>query len=647
MKTIFITLCLCLTFITQAQIQNDSVIISINGNPVLLKEFLTIKNKNQSVIVKDTLSTKAYLDLFVNYKLKLVEAKAKGIDQSEEFLKEFEKYTKHIADEYIFSNSVEEQILKDAYERMQWDVKTGHILISVPQKATPQDSSMAYDKAIAARNRLLKGEDFVTVARSTSNDPGVEKNNGIIGYITSLQTPPYYENAAYSLKPGEVSMPIKSREGFYIIKLFDKRKSHGEVKVKQVMCLFNQDKSNYASLKETLDSVYLLAIKDSNFSEISKSYSDEPSTKENGGDVPWFNNSARYPQEFKEIAFALNVGEISKPFETTWGWHILKLEEKRPLPSYDAMKTTITKTLEQGNRNKDLTNAKVIGNLKKKFAYKADYEAIKLFSTKIDTVSGNYSIKDTLNLNKVLATAGKEKISEKEFAYWLIDSKKTYRKNFDLAVHIIMLFDDFIEAKLISMERRDLLINNIYYKEEVQDYLDGMLVFDITSSEVWSKASDDTIALLDYYNKNKNKYYWDERVNVNIFICKDTLVAQKIKKELVKKQKKSISAEDFVAKVNSKDSTTVKLINKIYAKGENKIIDSFEWKENSINWENPLTAVEIVSLLPPTPKEFSQCKGTVIADYQKQLENEWINTLKAKYLIEINTKLLETIDAKN
>lgn len=643
----FLFSCLLLLVFQNFFSQNlpDSVIMTINGKPVTVREFEHIKDKNKNPNSQDTTSIKTYFNLFLDYKLKLEEANAQGIDTSEKFLEEFDKYTKQIANPYIYSSDIKESIVKEAYTRLLTDVKVGHILIKLASDATPEDTLSAFIKAEKIRKRIIQGEDFSKVAKATSDDPTVSNNEGIIGYITAFSTPYFYENVVYSLKPGQVSNPVKAPNGYYIIKVFEKRPSKGEVKVKHIMLLKDANNPDFdKTAKETLDSVYTKLKAGEDFTELSKRYSTEPTTKESGGDMNYFDNSSNLPSVFKETAFNLKQNEISVPFKTEYGWHIIKLINKINIQPYEKRKEQLQSWISNNPTRRNLTEEIAYSNLKKKLNFSVNTEVLNVLADKIEesVLSGTGTLPEGVNLNATILTINSKKYNTIDFANWILKNQKVTKKKIDKSSIISKLFEEFSTQELLKIARLDLL-NNPKYKVEIQDYYDGMLIFEITDQNVWSKANKDTVGQLDFYNKNKEKYFWDTRLKANIYICKDSSVVESLKKVFDKKQKKNISTEEILKQINKKDSTLLSIDTKIYSKGDNKIIDSFEWKTGVIKWQNPKTAVEMVEIIAPQQKEFNQCKGLVISDFQKMLENKWIEDIKSKYTVVINYKLLDSI----
>lgn len=646
MKQIFFSfLFLSQLFLFKAQA--NETILTIDDKAISKEEFLRIYNKNKtSNFAENEKSIEEYLDLFINYKLKVLEAKELKFDTIASFQKELKGYIDKLAAPYLIDETVDEKLIQEAYERMKYDIRSKHILIKVFPNAAPKDTAEAYLKAMNIRNRLLKGEDFATVAKATSDDPSAKENGGDIGFVTSFGTLYDYENALYSLKEGELSMPVRSSAGYHIIKVAERRKSKGEVKVAHIMINVSpQDKEKVEQTKETLDSIYNKIKAGEDFGKLAKQYSTDHRTAANGGELVWFDNSWRIPSEFKDAAFSIGKkGDFTQPFLSPFGWHIVKLIDKRDVRPFDEVKDIIKSRISKDPARANMSKQVVLDKLKQNYSFQINEGALSDFINKVDStiLLGKWK-EPELNTQSTLCTFDKEKISEAEFGLWLKQKQSRQKRIADKAIYVRMMFQNYINETLINYEMTQLPKKNKEFRDLSEEYNDGMLLFEITDAKVWSKSTKDTIGLEKYYEANKNNYMWDDRVEVTFFTCKNKETFDKTNTLLEKREKKFISNDDILNKINKKEADNLKIETKIYSKGDNEQIDSYEWSKGKRYTADDKIIIEISDLIAPTPKDLKDCRGLVASDYQKVLEEEWLKSLREKYKIEINQNVVNSI----
>jgi len=354
-KKFFFLFFLLIVFIQSPQSQNNNeILLTIHDRKITKAEFERIyrkNNRNSSIIDKKSLEE--YLDLFINFKLKVIEAKELGLDITASFIKEFEGYRKQLAKPYLIDNKTNEELISEAYKRIKQEVRASHILIRVDINATPEDTLFAYNKTLNIRERLLEGEPFEIVAKRTSDDPSVKNNGGDLGYFTAFQMPYSFETAAYNTNVSELSMPVTTRFGYHIIKVTDKRVAQGQIKVAHILLTVSQgakQEEKEKARKKIVD-IYEQLKNDEDFGELAKKYSEDPGTAKNGGELPWFGVGRIMVREFENAAFALKKnGDISGPVRTSVGWHIIKRIDKKEIESFDEMKTQLENKISKDER---------------------------------------------------------------------------------------------------------------------------------------------------------------------------------------------------------------------------------------------------------------------------------------------------------
>lgn len=623
--------------------QNDSILMTINGVKVTKSEFEYIYNKNNKNNNIDKKNLDEYLDMFINFKLKVIEAEEQKLDTIASFKRELASYRRQLATPYLTDLAYEENLYKEAYDHFKQDCEVSHILIRIDDDALPADTLKAYNKAMSIRERLQK-EDFGKVAYETSEDKSAKQNKGYIGYCTAMQVLWPFEKAMYTLPLNEVSMPVRTSLGYHLIKVHNRRPAIGQVHAYHIMKICNKNmteeeqKNAYnqiLEIKSRLD-------KGEDFSTLAKEYSDDKQTAKRGGDLSWF-GVGRMVVPFEKAAFALNPGEISEPVKTNFGWHIIKVVDKRQVEPYEKKKADIQKIMRYDNTRSHAAKTSFINKLKKEYSYQ---ENTAYFDT-LNTIFSKYpNDKNAIGLElkklkgNICSFADKE-ISAIEFGYYCMlmhnDSSTVDCKDY---------FNPFIELEMTRYEDTQLEKKYPEFANLMKEYHDGILLFNISTKEVWEKALTDTAGITKFFNNNIKNYQWQEpRYKGIIALCKDNKTAKSVKR-LIKKLDFD-SLKHYIAENINNDSTTSVIVEKgIWKKGDNKLIDQEIFNtgldEKNINPDLPKIVI-VGKNLNLTPEEYTDVKGKIIADYQKYLENKWVESLRNKSQIIINKDVLSTI----
>lgn len=642
---------LLLPFASHAQ---DEILMRINGKPITKSEFERIYHKNNTQEnASGPAQIRDYLTLFVNFKLKVAEAEQLGLDTLASFRQELQGYRDQLAKSYLKDTVTEEEFAKLEYERLKWEVNAAHIFVRCAIDATPEDTLRAWNKLAEASRRLKKGEPFEKVAREMSEDPSTAPSGGSLGYFTALTMIYPFENVAYSLQPGQISAPFRSQAGYHLIKLYERRPSRGEVRVAHIMKAVPRGgaDSAYIRAEKEIKGIYdsLLAGKD--FAEMASKYSDDKYSGMQGGSLPWF-AAGRMVPEFQEAAFALqNPGDISKPIKTSFGYHIIKLLEKRPLAPYEELRTAIKNQIMQMGLSsfvQEASNRK----LKTKYGFTENPEALKTFFQIIDTSFLNnkekWRIDHFKGMNTIMFTIANEPFTQQDFARFILD-KGQARKRHNPNYFVTSLYRDFTDNMLQQYQKNHLEEEYPEFRYLMQEYHDGILLFDLTDKVVWSKAATDTVGLEAFYKKNMKKYFWGERLDAAIYTCKDSTTALKAVKLAPQREKKKLSAEWLAAKVCPEDSTRscIKIEELKVEKGDNPLVEKAGWSKGIsglIPDNGKVVFVVKRKIIPPSQKTLQEARGLVIADYQDELEKRWIEELRAKYKVEINEEVLSKVN---
>ena len=678
---------------------SEPVIMTINAKPVYKSEFENVYHKNSGKEVnKEQKSVKEYVDLFSTFKMKVFEAEANGLDTNSAFKTELGGYRKQLAAPYLTDKNVNDALLQEAYERMKTEVKAAHILIRLAEDALPKDTIEVYTRLIIIRDALagkapsaakiaeyevlLKksssaltktsnkqdtlnynaklnavkglvaalnttGDKFAAVAKKTSEDPSAADNGGDLGYFTSLQMVYPFENAAFKTNVGETSMPLRTRFGYHILKVADKRASQGEILTAHIMVKFAKDmeEKDKANLKTKIDELYAKLKAGEKFEDLARQFSDDKPSAEKGGQLQWF-GSSRMPIEFEKAAFALKAnGDYSEPFTTNYGWHIVKRLDKKGLAPFDEMKGDLKQRIGKDSRTQ-AGRESLIKKIKKENNFKENLVAKKDFLKVIDTTvcQGKWEANKAAKLgNKELFNLGTKKYTQNDLAKY-IENNQTVRPKMDNNMLLQQAYKDFVDETVIAYEDANLESKYPEFRNLLKEYRDGILLFDLTDQKVWSKAVKDTSGLKEYYSKNKNNFLWDERADVTMYNCANDKVAKEVRGML----KKGKSEKEITETVNKTSQLNVTPESITYLKGENKNVDA-NWKVGVVATDikdakdGKVTVLVVNKVMEKTPKTIAEAKGMITADYQNYLEKEWLAYLKNKYTVKVNEEVLNTV----
>lgn len=491
--------------------------LTIGPNQIKTSDFKYVYNKNNAS-APDAYSEKSlreYLELYTNFRLKILEAEAEGRDTLKDFKAELEGYRKQLAQPYLTEKGVTEQLIKEAYERMKEEVSASHILLNVSPDAEPKDTLAAYTKIMEYRSKALAGENFDTLARRYSQDPSAKQNFGKLGYFTALQMVYPFEEAAYKTPVGSISMPVRTRFGYHILKVTGRRPSRGEVKVAHIMIRAGEgiSKEDSIAAKQKIEELYAKIQAGENWSELCSQFSDDYNSKTNGGELQTFASNQLGVASFEDAAFGLaKPGDISSPIKTPYGWHILKLIEKKPLKSFSEMESGI-KTKVQKDSRSDMNKTIFIQKRKKEYNYTENAAILNnVFNTADSSlVKGTFSYKsDNTSLKLPLITIGTKTYSLKDFYDYVSANQKPKQEMSPSAIQRSN-FKAFSEKVVMDYEESRLADKYEDYRMLYDEYKDGILLFSLMDEKVWTKAVNDTLGLAAFFEKNKKNYTWKPR----------------------------------------------------------------------------------------------------------------------------------------
>ena len=747
---------------SSAPTASSQPIVETNPEPVAItvgtSELKTadLKTSFENQITEDTLSTEAFLEQLINDQRIIADAQKRGYDKTEAFKEEIDGYRSMLVESYLTDSTTIKNLLKETYSWLKEEVHAAHIMYQMSEFAEPTDTLAIYNKLIDIRNKTLAGEDFASLAQQFSQDKKSNSIGGDLGWFGAMRFLYPLEKAAYTTPVGQISMPLRTKGGFHIIKVIERRPYSGSVLVQHILKSVpaNAPESESLKAKATLDSLFTLILKGSTFDDICRRYSDDTKYKNFGGYLPAFAIGSREEVAFEQAAFALKEGEVSKPVRTTSGWHLIKLLKKIPLESFEEVSAKLKDKIVTDSRG-DIVRENTLNKLKKQMKFVVDEEiAKKAFAaadTNILTKKWNYVVNDEL-VGKTIFSIGSKNYLTKSFFDYAIDRQTFERIPAGYTPTMVMrsFFKKFVENTVKSYAEANLEELNPEFKSLMNEYSRSLLKMELLNDLVYEKSTSDTTGQRLFYEKNKDRYQMPDRVLASVVASKDTKIvfqvnevlekgkpynlkrlyrtplyyiknlsdltpehkvilvnildimrknkgyvveigghtdqheADNVSAERLEKSKaflvanglsieriiendyaKTKQADKFdwaknqrvafafysnskkdVEKVfNTKDPNIVVIEDGYFKKGDNKFVDIAKWEvgKQSVVKDGQFADVKIEQVEPARYKTLRECRGQVLNEYQKYLETQFIEDLKSKYPVRLNTEEIQKV----
>lgn len=641
MKRILLILTVLFT-LNQANAQET--LIDFGDEKVSAAEFKRVYLKNNNGEMVEKSSVEDYMNLYINFRLKVMEAEARGLDTNREFKRELAGYRKQLAQPYLTAEGMIEELKHEAYERLNEEISVSHILISARPGDSPEDTLAAYKEAQKVKKRLERGEDFDKMALRYSDDPSVNDNKGYLGYFTAFYMVYPFETAAYETGEGEISEIVKTRFGYHVLKVHDRRPNSGEYTVAHILISSDPEISKVSDPEAKIKEIYQEIQEGANFEEMARKFSDDTRSAGSGGVLPIF-GVGKMMKPFEEAAFALKKdGEISEPFQSRLGWHIVKRLKVDKIGSYDQIEKVINDKVRKDSRS-NLGKVAVVKRIKEQYGFTEKPKAVAEFYSVIDSAyfANAWNVKVTEGMDKVILSIGDQDYTQADFAKYLDDTQKGSRP-MDLRALINQRFKQFKEKSLLNYKDQQLEGEFPEFKALVDEYHDGILLFNLTDELVWSKASTDTAGLEAYYQANKDDYRWGKRLDAVIYTLKDAKVANQVKALI----NQGLDADSIMEIVNESSQLNLRYEQKKYEKEDHPIMKEVKWKKGVQDFpkDNRYVLVHVKEVLKPDYKQLNEARGIIISDYQEKLEANWIKALREKYQYNVNQEVLDQLKAE-
>ncbi len=691
---------------------DDPTLMTVDGRPVSRSEFEAIykKNNKDAPVTKQALDE--YLDLFINYKLKVRAAEELGMDTVGKFKTELDGYRKQLARPYLIDRNLNDELMKEAYDRSQLEVRASHILAQLPADPTPADTLAAWKKITALRTRVLAGEDWASVAsgKGGSDDPSAAKNGGDLGWFSALQMVYPFETAAFNTAPGQVSKPVRTRFGYHIIKVVDKRPARGQVKVAHIMVRSTDQDSpekQTTAQQKINEAMTRINSGELNFNDAALKYSDDESTNTKGGELPMF-GTGKMIEEFEDQSFGLKKdGDMTAPFKTRYGWHIVKRLEYKAPPTFDEAKADLKAKISRDSRA-EITRKKFLADLKAEYHYKADPKALKALYPLIDSTifKKGLSVTDTLARKDVVEGS----ITHNGLRYRreingtmqngkLLNVRSRKHDELKQTPEDTVVVKDLCEGWSYDRAKATKLTKSVFSidgrswsQQQFLDYLESkqkrensMPVAQYVQQRFDQFVDEEVLAFED--SKLETKYpefrmlMKEYRDGILLFELTDQKVWSKAVKDSaglqtyydahkmdylhptrydmdiyscanadVAKQvralyKKGKRGTQITEVVNKTKPDALAVESGIFSEEEKPMVKGVVQPglTADTNADGRVVFLDMKKVVPPSPKPLGEARGLVTAAYQDQLEKDWIKELRAKYPVSVVQDVLYSI----
>ena len=625
--------------------KKKDVLLTIDDQAVYSSEFKSVFKKNLDLVIDESQkSVDGYLDLFIDYKLKVAEAYAQGLNNEKTYIKEITKYEDQLSKNYIYDKRVTSELVAEAYERGLEEITLNHILIKTPINASPKDSLIAYNKISSIREKAINGDDFEALAKEYSEEPNAKESAGKLDYFSVFDMLYDFETVAYNTKVGEISEIVRTAYGYHILKVNDRRKTLHKLNVSHIM-IFSNKQAKEENPEERINELYAMLMQGESFESIAKQFSEDRATAVKGGEIKTFGPGNLRAPIFEAAAYSIaEEGDILAPIESSFGWHIIRLNKKIMPPTFEEIKDELETKVNGGARAKAVTQA-VNKKIMTKYGYQDGKSYLPYFNEYVTdsvlTRKWNYTPIPEKE-NSTLFTIGDKAIKYDDFANYI--SKK--QKVSTLYENKNLLFSDyyaqFKDKSIEDFFKSKLEEENEEYALAIREYRNGLLIFDVMNKNIWTAAKLDSISFKNYYEDTKESYMWKQRVDVDIVSATNETIANEAKKLL----QEGLDNSALKEQLNTNGTINLIITSGIFEVDRRELPENFEVKmgvSKLYNVESSTVVVNVKEIIMPTIKELDEVKGLVMSNYQSEVERKWMQKLHEKYKVVVNEKVLKKV----
>ncbi len=646
MKKLLLGLFLTLNLAAVAQNSKKEVLFTIDDKPYYTDEFARVYKKNIDLVKDESQKDlNQYLELFIGYKLKINKANKLGLQSNPKYLTELKSYRSQLAKNYLTDTKVTKELIQEAYNRSLKEIKASHILLMVDENAAPEDTLKIYRQMQDIRKKAAEGEDFAKLAEQYSQDPSAKDNKGELGYFSVFRMIYPFESAAYKTDKGKISGIVRTRFGYHLIKVEDIRDNRGEVGVAHIMISSPTDPALAEKAKSTINDIYKKLQQGESFESLAQQFSDDKSSSVKGGNLGRFASGELSSEKFENVAFSLTKDKpLSEPFQSEFGWHIVKLLDKYPVKTFEQMETELENKIRKDERSRLIANS-MNEKLRKKFPIKRDD---KLYASASKAVTNDYytsawtAPKDVKEFEKPLFKIQEKPVTASKFLEFVNRRQKMPLEIKPINKAVDKLYEDFVDDQLNEYYNNDLENEFPEFADVMEEYRDGLLLFDLMEKEIWEKSKTDTLGLQVFYRNHEQSYQWKKRY--------DVLIASSTNPEMAKKAQKMLeqgkSADFIKEKLNTKESVNIMINEGVFEEGNDvlpKNIISQPGVTPASQKGDYYFVAKVNKVIPEGTKKLEECKGKVINDYQQYLEENWVSDLKKEFKIKVNQDVFEQV----
>ena len=637
MRYLFIV-CFFMSFVSLGQ---QEVLLKVNNDEVTTADFVRVYEKNLALINDaEENSPEQYLDLYIDYKLKVQEAYRKGLHNKASYKKEIASYRTQLAKDYLNDVQVTDKLVEEAYNRTKNELRARHILVRVRPDALPKDTLAAFTKLLEARKRIVAGEDFASIARKYSEDPSAKQNGGDLGWFKAFKMVYPFENAAYTTKVNEVSQPFRTSFGYHIVQPTASRIAQGSVQVAHIMIALKQKDSSIIA-EEKIKEVRALLAKGAAFETLALNYSDDKNSAKKGGVLSAFEKGQLSSSKFENTAFDLNkVGDISEPFKTKFGWHILKLIKKNPVLSFEKMKPSLSKRVTKDSRARVLSK-ELNTRLREQYKITQEPEIISYFTSVLPEVYD-----EKLNVFTDDNALSKEALKVGDQVYTYKDIAQALEKKYRKAPYVSRDYfvkrevENFVNNALITYHKLHLEEQDSDFGLLIKEYKEGLLLFDLLKTEIWDKAQKDSVGLNTFYVNNIERYKAPQTFTMRVF----TTSQKKIASTYLKRNTQGENSNSVLSVLKKKHDSPIIVTLKDYVQEDLPMSGIVRIGDKELLKEGENYVVyEVVSINEAMTNTLQNVRGQVMSDYQKFLEDTFVNRLREDSNITVNETVLNKL----
>ena len=641
LPTFFAIFWLSFNFIN-AQILDSDILFTISEEPVLANEFVRVYNKNLNLVQDDSQKeVESYLELFINYKLKLAEARFLGYDKDPVYLRELRSYKNQLTQNYLTDSNVTDDLVLEAYDRTLNEIRVQHVLVRVKEFET--DTLQAYTEIQAFQERL-KNDTFESLKKEIHDGKSVFVED--LGFFTAFKMAYNFETTAYNTKVGEISNPFRTKFGFHVLKVLEKRKSKGQVSVAHIM-IANTQKDTMLVAKDRIQELYRLLLQGEDFGNLAKQFSDDKSSSMRNGKLKPFKSGQINSISFENTAFSLKEkGDISEPIQTEFGWHILKLINKQPVDEFKKIKENLEDQVRKDSRSQ-LVKVKMLDNLLTQYKLKGLNPDLALLKSNIiyNASNNSWELSDNFNDLRSILSIQKTSYSYRDFLIFLNKNNKLINKNQATKLTLNKQYKLFLEQSVFQYQKDNLENENQDFANILNEYREGLLLFELMQDKIWEGAKNDSVGIKAFYNLNKEDYLWPDRVVGSVVRSSNLKNIKKVRKLWIKG-----NTNQMIDELLNKTKQNVIFSNGEFALGESPLPESFTIRVKSpiskvIEENNSFYVVNVNEFKPQSQKSLEEAKGQLISDYQTKLEAQWILELKSKFDVNVNQDIFQKVNS--